>query len=222
MPPRQPFPVRGGMPQHLPGFGRNQMRPMMNPARMGNMGMPRGPMGVNASRGMRGATRKSGGGLLAKILGKGNSQGTQGAQAGMQMFGNASRSAAPATSSGGLLKSLTDPTAITGFLNNTQRVLNTAQQIGPMVQQYGPIVKNLPAMWKLYRGLNAASTDDETTDDSDTNSTNTEQKTESKAKTNQKRTKPVETDDEQEIHSIEIDENVSKRLKGKSVPKIYV
>ncbi|MGI8383326.1 VrrA/YqfQ family protein [Robertmurraya sp. P23] len=214
MPPRQPFPVRGGMPQPMLGFGRNQMRPMMPPARMGNMGMRGAPMGVNTARGMRGATRNSGGGLLAKILGKGK---TQGAQVGMQMFGNASRSAAPAAG-GGLLKSLTDPTAITGFLNNTQRVLNTAQQIGPMVQQYGPIVKNLPAMWKLYRGLNAASSDEETKEDVDIESTNTDQKSETKTK--RKRTNPVST--ENDTHSIEIEEKVSKKLQGKSVPKIYV
>ena len=45
---------------------------------------------------------------------------------------------------------------IMGFLNNTQQVLKTAQSIGPMVQQfqqYGSLVKNIPAMWKLYRGL---------------------------------------------------------------------
>lgn len=213
MPPRQPFPMRGGMPQPMLGFGRNQMRPIMPPARMGNMGMNRVPMGGNAPRGMRGGARNSGGGLLAKLLGKGKSQG---AQAGMQMFGNASRSAAPAAG-GGLLKSLTDPTAITGFLNNTQRVLNTAQQIGPMVQQYGPIVKNLPAMWKLYRGLNAASTDEETNkDDGGVESTVTEPKPETK----RKRTNPVST--ENDTHSVEIEEIVPKRLQGKSVPKIYV
>lgn len=214
MPPRQPFPVRGGMPQPMLGFGRNQMRPMMPPTRMGNMGMNRVPMGGNAARGMRGPTRNSGGGLLAKLLGKGK---TQGAQAGMQMFGNAARSAAPA-GGGGLLKSLADPTAITGFLNNTQRVLNTAQQIGPMVQQYGPIVKNLPAMWKLYRGLNAASSDEETKEDVDVESTSTNQKSETKIK--QKRTNPVST--ENDTHSVEIEEVVPKRLHGKSVPKIYV
>lgn len=214
MRPRQPFPVRGGMPQPMLGFGRNQMRPMMNPRRMGNMGMNRAPMGVNAARGVRGATRNSGGGLLAKLLGKGKSQGPQ---AGMQMFGNASRSASPAAG-GGLLKSLTNPTAITGFLNNTQRVLNTAQQIGPMVQQYGPIVKNLPAMWKLYRGLNAASTDEKTSDEVDVETNNTEEKSETKK--NRKRSTPVNT--ETEASPIEIDEIIPKKLKGKSVPKIYV
>jgi hypothetical protein len=163
---------------------------------------------------MRGPTRNSGGGLLSKLLGKGKSQGTQ---AGMQMFANAPRSAAPAAG-GGLLKSLTDPTAITGFLNNTQRVLKTAQQIGPMVQQYGPIVKNLPAMWKLYRGLNAASTDEETKDDGGVESTNTEPQSETKTK--RKRSNPVST--ENDTHSIEIEEKGSKRLQGKSIPKIYV
>lgn len=214
MPPRQPFPMRGGMPQPMLGYGRNQVRPMMPPARMGNMGMNRAPMGGMPPRGMRGPTRNSGGGLLSKLLGKGKSQG---AQAGMQMFGNASRSAAPAAG-GGLLKSLADPTAITGFLNNTQRVLNTAQQIGPMVQQYGPIVKNLPAMWKLYRGLNAASTDEETKDDGGIESANDEPKSEGKSK--RKRSTSLSTEDDS--LSIEIDEKVSPILQGKSVPKIYV
>ena len=57
---------------------------------------------------------------------------------------------------GGLLKSLTNPGTINSFLTNTQKVLNTAQQVGPLVNQYGPIVKNLPMMWKLYRGLKDA------------------------------------------------------------------
>ncbi len=57
---------------------------------------------------------------------------------------------------GSLLQSLTDPNAISSFLNNTQQVLQAAQQIGPMVSQYGPVIRNLPAMWKLYRGLKDA------------------------------------------------------------------
>ena len=57
---------------------------------------------------------------------------------------------------GGLLKSLTNPGTINSFLTNTQKVLTTAQQVGPLVNQYGPIVKNLPMMWKLYRGLKDA------------------------------------------------------------------
>ena len=34
--------------------------------------------------------------------------------------------------------------------------MNTAQQVGPMINQYGPLVKNIPVMWKLYRGLKNA------------------------------------------------------------------
>ena len=223
MRPRQPFPARGGMPQQMPGFGRNHMRPMMNPSRMGNsgfgnMGMTRSPIGANAARGMRRPTRNNGGGLLAKLLGKGNNQV---AQPGGLLFGNAGRSAAPATS-GGLLKSLTDPTAITGFLNNTQRVLNTAQQVGPLVQQYGPLVKNLPAMWKLYRGLNAASSEDENKEDLDEKSEISEQKTESKNSRKRSVSKNTEAEEEAEESVIEIDEIAPKKLKGKSVPKIYV
>ncbi len=66
----------------------------------------------------------------------GMQQAGRAAGAGGSMFGN----------SGGIM----------GFLNNTQQVLKTAQSIGPMVQQfqqYGSLVKNIPAMWKLYRGL---------------------------------------------------------------------
>jgi hypothetical protein len=223
MRPRQPFPARGGMPQPMPGFGRSHMRPMMNPTRMGNMGfgnmgMTRSPIGANAARGTRRPTRNNGGGLLAKLLRKGNNQG---AQPGGLMFGNPGRSTAQATS-GGLLKSLTDPTAITGFLNNTQRVLNTAQQIGPFVQQYGPIVKNLPAMWKLYRGLNAASAEDENTEDLDVESVKPKQKSETKNSRKRSKSMNTETETEAEGSLIEIDEIIPKNLKGKSVPKIYV
>lgn len=48
---------------------------------------------------------------------------------------------------------LANPASLQDMLANTQQFLQTMQQMGPMVQQYGPIVKNLPAMWKLYRGL---------------------------------------------------------------------
>jgi hypothetical protein len=91
-----------------------------------------------------------GGGLLSKLLGKVNQTG-------------ASRGSNPlsfgpqqAANGGGLLKSLTNPGTINSFLTNTQKVLSTAQQVGPLVNQYGPIVKNLPMMWKLYRGLKDA------------------------------------------------------------------
>ncbi len=66
------------------------------------------------------------------------------------------------------MKNIMNPGSLNGFLNNTQQVLRGAQQMGPMIQQvrqYGPLVKNLPAMWKLYRGLSAAeSTEEESAD----------------------------------------------------------
>ncbi len=113
-----------------------------------------GPMGPPQSRmnpmmmGVRQPARQ-GGGILARLLGKG-----QGAGANFRGLGGAVQGAQRAAGGGGgLLQSLANPASINGFLTNTQKVLQTAQQVGPMIQQYGPLVKNLPAMWKLYRGL---------------------------------------------------------------------
>jgi hypothetical protein len=126
-----PGPTRQG---HSP-FGGSFMGP-------GGPSHPR----MNPLMGARQPARQ--GGILARILGKG-----QGA-AGFPSFGGSTQGATRAAGSGGgLLNALTNPSSINGFLNNTQQVLKTAQQVGPMIQQYGPLVKNLPAMWKLYRGL---------------------------------------------------------------------
>ncbi len=101
-----------------------------------------------------------GGGLLSKILGRGNPAG--GAAGGLRGIG--SRSAERQQAAVDYLQSLSNPAGLKGFLNNTQQVLKTAQSIGPMIQQYGPMVKNLPAMWRLYRGFkNASKSKDETT-----------------------------------------------------------
>lgn len=74
----------------------------------------------------------------------------------------AATSAASAASSGGILQSILNPGNLTSMLNNTQRVLQAAESFTPLVQQYGPLVKNIPAMWNLFKGLNA---EDDTTDD---------------------------------------------------------
>ncbi|WP_409297646.1 VrrA/YqfQ family protein [Peribacillus sp. SCS-26] len=96
-------------------------------------------------------------GLLSKILGKGSSGSAKTVRSPFSLPGGAAAgTAASAAAGGGILKSLTQPGGLSGLLDNTQRVLNTVQQVGPVVQQYGPLVKNLPAMWKLYRGLKAA------------------------------------------------------------------
>ena len=92
--------------------------------------------------------QRGGGGLLSRLF----NQGGRGNQPNIQPFGGFGQQQAVRSGSG-LIKTLTNPTTINGFLTNTQKVLSTAQQVGPLVQQYGPIVKNLPMMWKLYRGF---------------------------------------------------------------------
>ncbi|WP_331457442.1 VrrA/YqfQ family protein [Bacillus sp. FJAT-18017] len=82
--------------------------------------------------------------MLSRLLGK--SGGGQGSTRNMV-------SAAGNTQSGSFLKTLSNPEAINSFLANTQNVIQTAQSFGPLIEQYGPIIKNLPSMWKLYRGL---------------------------------------------------------------------
>ena len=74
-----------------------------------------------------------------------------------------------ARAGGSMMQTLTNPASINGFLTNTQKILNTANQVGPIVQQYGPIVKNLPAMWRLYRGLKNAP--DANTEENEVNTT---------------------------------------------------
>ncbi|MGM0844219.1 MAG: VrrA/YqfQ family protein [Bacillota bacterium] len=109
------------------------------------------------------------GGLLSKILNRGSSAQTAASQLNPLQGAAGFQRSAPAAG-GSFLKNIMNPGSINGFLNNTQQVLQTAQQMGPMfqqVQQYGPLVKNLPAMWKLYRGLSAAESnnDEESVDD---------------------------------------------------------
>lgn len=143
-----------GMPQHFMGPGP-MARPGMPPRQMhpGNFApMPRMRQGQFGPMNGIGPQRKQGGGLLAKILGKGGGRGPGNPVNGLLSAGSGPARAA-AGSGGGFLKTLTDPAAINGFLTNTQKVLSTAQQFGPMIQQYGPLVRNLPSMWKLYKGL---------------------------------------------------------------------
>lgn len=168
---------RQQMPQSW-GFPRNQSgqypHPMYQPMRntqfypnypsmqMRRIGQSRqmGQFGQSQSRG--------GGGLLAKLLGKNKPQmGARGGFLGAAPNATRAVTAGGATSGGSLLQTLTNPQAISGFLNNTQQVLNAFQQITPLVSQYGPIVKNLPAMWRLYRGLKdaTATNDEEQVDD---------------------------------------------------------
>ncbi|WP_203361728.1 VrrA/YqfQ family protein [Bacillus sp. REN10] len=84
------------------------------------------------------------GGLLSRLL---NRQGTSSTP----LTGFERQGAATAGSS--TAQQLANPMNFQQMLSNTQQVLQTVQQMGPLVEQYGPLVKNLPAMWKLYRGL---------------------------------------------------------------------
>lgn len=116
-----------------------------------------------------------------------------------------------ASEGGSLLKGLTNPGKIQSFLTNTQQVLKTAQQIGPMVQQYGPIVKNIPSIWKLYRGLKNNADDKKDTTES------TEKTEESKDKIE------TETNDNQKKHKkLSEQKTKTKTEKGASKPKLYI
>lgn len=195
MRPRQPMPFQWGIqpqrqqgPFHWGSQPPRTMRQMQGPPFQSNMGMP--------------PRTRQGGGLLAKILGKRN-------PAPSGFFGmNPGSMAAPAQK-GSILKTLSDPTSINGFLTNTQQVLNSVQQIAPMVQQYGPLVRNLPAMWKLYRGLKDAPV--ETNEDSQEVATETN--TESKPELQKKK-----TTGQDDIASLRI----SSFETGKSNPKLYI
>jgi hypothetical protein len=153
--PRQTFPIQGHMGRYMMGpgaFGRQQQ--MMNPygGNVRMMGYQHQYNGGRMGQTMgRGQGRRNGGGLLSKILG-GKKQGNQltgprGMQTARGAVPNGTRGV------GSILQTLSNPDSLTGFINNTQQVLKTAQSIGPMIQQYGPIVKNLPMMWKLYKGF---------------------------------------------------------------------
>lgn len=195
---RMPFGAfNQGHPPQMGGFG-----PIMGSTPR-NPGSGFGPM-MGRNQGNRG------GGLLSKILGgRGKKQnGFPGA------FGSMNRSAP--SGGGGLLKAFTNPEGINGFLNNTQNVLKTAQQLGPIIQQYGPIVKNLPSMWKLYRGLKAATSE-------------TDNNTETQSET----IDDVMDDIEESIENIQVapkkktkkvtnTTNKTEQKSQRSVPKLYI
>jgi hypothetical protein len=58
----------------------------------------------------------------------------------------------PRQGSGGL-PSGQGPSKIDGYMQTANQFLNTAQQFAPVVQQFAPMMRNLPAMWKLYKGF---------------------------------------------------------------------
>jgi hypothetical protein len=168
-----------------------------------------------------------GGGLFSRLLGMGNQSRGMGGLMGMQQAGRAA-------GAGGSM--LGNSGGIMNFLNNTQQVLKTAQSFGPMVQQfqqYGSLVRNIPAMWKLYRGIKNSSNETET----DTKSKNSSKSTKAKTSSNpdsSKTSKPqknsqVESSSEnkqkqsqQRKNRLGSKQTTSSASKGASVPKLYV
>lgn len=148
--------------------------------------------------------RPGGGGLLSKLFGGRLNRNPSQVPSGFRGFGP---TAATQGGGGSLIKSLTNPGSINSFLTNTQKVLNTAQQVGPLVQQYGPIVKNLPSMWKLYRGLKDAP---EFKKESKTSN-----ETENTSEVNKKSNIEVNTKEEHSSSS-------TNRAPSPSKPKLYV
>ncbi len=218
---RQRPPYQGGM-----GFPRGMTsNPFMNqmpgyPPVLGNGGFPpqqaRGnPMMRNGRFPQMGAPGQAqmrqgggGGGLLSRLFSRGNPA------AGVSRAVNPASLAAPTgEASGGLLSALTNPASVNGFLTNTQKMLNTASQFGPMINQYGPMVKNIPAMWKMYRGMKDSS--------ESSNSEEKIQKTENQTK-RQKTTETLKKQDTNSNHTTPASKEKVERQKGLSKPKLYI
>ncbi|QHE63817.1 hypothetical protein FHE72_15125 [Rossellomorea vietnamensis] len=119
-------------------------------------------MGMNQRGSGSGRGRGQGKGLLSKFLKKGENRNAGGGGL-LEQF---TRSSGGETgferspqAAGGIMQTLLNPGNVNSFLSNTQQMLQTAQQLGPMFQQYGPMVKNIPSLWKLYRGFKDMSAD---------------------------------------------------------------
>jgi hypothetical protein len=156
-----------------------------------------------------------GGGILSKIFGNGNT-------GGMSRLGG--MSGTPGAGSGGsFLQSLSNPGGLSSILNNTQQILRTAQTIGPMIQQYGPIVKNLPAMWKLFRGLKDASSDSGDTNESATSSKDEESNSEIESESSEKKpSKKVKNSASRKSGNTTTRKKQQVTEKGASIPKMYI
>ena len=213
MPPRQQMPFPRGM--------GGRMMPPQGPANFRGGPGPRGGPGLGRSPGGSGTRNGGGGGLLSKLLGGGGNKGAASVAQGAANTG--ARSAAGA--GGGLLKTITNPASINGFLANSQKFLNTASQLGPMINQYGPMVRNIPAMWKLYRGLKGSGSADESTAAAKENKPVNEKTIETKPiKKQTNKTKPASNNVEAAFPEEELESEAitSTKRNGSSIPKLYV
>ena len=230
-----PQQISGGTPQFLGGMPQMRHRgfPQMNSGtpqmRQGGFSQISGGGAPQMNRGglppIRGGTpqmaaagaapMRQGGGFLAKLLGKGGSQ-ASGLAGGS--LARASSAIPAAEASGGFLKTITNPAAINGFLTNTQKMLNTASQFGPMVQQYGPIVKNIPSMWKLYRGMSSKDSKDK-----DTNEKNKVKSLKTTLMEQAKTFSGKKTGDEKEqVRSKPIVSQAAEKKIGPPKPRLYI
>lgn len=48
---------------------------------------------------------------------------------------------------------VSSPSKIDQFLKTTDQLMKTAKTYEPYIQQAKPLLKNLPAMWKIYKGF---------------------------------------------------------------------
>lgn len=216
--PRPRYPMQGRMGPNMMGqwpFGGQQQ--MINPygSNIPMMGFQQNFNGGRAMMGQtmgRGQGRRNGGGLLSKILG-GKKQGNQltgprGIPTSNRAVSNGSRGV------GSILQTLSNPDSLTGFLNNTQQVLKTAQSIGPMIQQYGPIVKNLPMMWKLYKGFKDLPSEEKSETEKTDNPIMQEQSVQAEEEPKRKIKRKMDVENQPAAPR--------KQHNGPSMPKLYI
>jgi YqfQ-like protein len=228
---RRPFGPQLEMRNQNPfGMGNTQPSPFqMGPHMNGFMGQQgRPPMNM---QGMGGGARKGrGGGLLAKILRKGDRSNGQGQGSILQQFSRDGSAGAdsgfdrgPAAGAAGAstIGSLLNPGNITSFLSNTQQVLNAAQQFGPMISQYGPMVKNIPALWKLYRGIKDFSADDASSGDSPKEADENDGLEAAEEKPLKKKKKKAKKKADSSEGSTDLPKK-DKHTSGSSKPKLYI
>lgn len=222
MQPRPRMPFQGGMGSGPFGPRSQMMNPGFSPfgGRNPMMGAPSNPfgrgnnpmMGQMMGRANPMTAGRGGGGLLSKILG-GRTQ--PGGLMGMQAAGRAATG-----NGGGLLQTLSNPGGITTMLNNTQQVLKTAQSFGPMIQQYGPMIKNLPAMWKIYKGFKNASK--ETDEAKEENNQPTAEAADESSNNEEAINRTPKNKEKRKNNPQQTPSKRNSSQKGSSVPKMYI
>ena len=81
-----------------------------------------------------------------------NFQGFQGYQ-GFQGIPPGAAEAAGAAGVAGAAAAASTPFRLDQFMNQAGQFVQSAQKYAPMIQQARPMLKNLPALWRLYKGF---------------------------------------------------------------------